>query len=103
MSLINVCPFPWASGAVARDAERTLRHDLPAGAIESFRRDVKFALSRPSGEVLTRVFEELGPGGLHAFARHAVPDVPIPAARTLEEAVVPSADSVLQAANRLLK
>jgi acetoin:2,6-dichlorophenolindophenol oxidoreductase subunit beta len=56
-----------------------------------------------SGELLTRVFEQLGPGGLHAFARHAVPDVPVPAARTLEEAVVPSAESVLQAARGLLK
>jgi pyruvate/2-oxoglutarate/acetoin dehydrogenase E1 component len=55
-----------------------------------------------SGELITRVFERVGPASLKAFARHAVPDVPIPAARTLEEAVVPSAESVLAAATRLL-
>jgi pyruvate dehydrogenase E1 component beta subunit len=55
-----------------------------------------------SGELITQVFERTGPGGLTAFARHAVPDVPVPAARTLEEAVVPSAESVLAAARDLL-
>ena len=55
-----------------------------------------------SGELITQLFERLGPAGLTAFARHAVPDVPIPAARPLEEAVVPSAESVLAAARGLL-
>jgi pyruvate dehydrogenase E1 component beta subunit len=55
-----------------------------------------------SGELITQVLERVGPNGLTAFARHAVPDVPIPAARSLEEAVVPSAESVLAAARDLL-
>jgi acetoin:2,6-dichlorophenolindophenol oxidoreductase subunit beta len=56
-----------------------------------------------SGELITRVVERLGPGGLAAFARHALPDVPIPAARTLEEAVLPSVTSTAQAARGLLR
>ncbi|HWC86627.1 MAG TPA: alpha-ketoacid dehydrogenase subunit beta [Solirubrobacteraceae bacterium] len=55
-----------------------------------------------SGEVITQVIERAGPGGLQAVARHAVPDVPIPAARSLEEAVMPSAESIRAAAERLL-
>jgi acetoin:2,6-dichlorophenolindophenol oxidoreductase subunit beta len=55
-----------------------------------------------SGELLTRVLERVGPRGLPAFARHALPDVPIPASRPLEEAVVPSTVSILSAARALL-
>jgi pyruvate/2-oxoglutarate/acetoin dehydrogenase E1 component len=55
-----------------------------------------------SGELITRVFERLGPAGLTAFARHAVPDVPIPAARSLEEAVMPSPESIASAARAQL-
>lgn len=50
-----------------------------------------------SGEVVTRCLERLGPGALRQVARHAVRDVPIPAARTLEEAVVPGRASVAAA------
>jgi pyruvate/2-oxoglutarate/acetoin dehydrogenase E1 component len=50
-----------------------------------------------SGELVARVLELLGPAGLDAVARHAVPDVPIPAARTLEEAVIPRATSIADA------
>ncbi|MGV1049802.1 MAG: alpha-ketoacid dehydrogenase subunit beta [Solirubrobacterales bacterium] len=50
-----------------------------------------------SGELVARVVEELGGGALRAVARHAVPDVPIPAALSLEQAVVPSAASVTAA------
>jgi pyruvate dehydrogenase E1 component beta subunit len=50
-----------------------------------------------SGELVARVLELLGPAGLDAVARHAVPDVPIPAARTLEEAVIPRARSIADA------
>jgi len=55
-----------------------------------------------SGELITRVIEHLSPGPLPTVARHALPDVPIPAARTLEEAVVPNADSIARAARALL-
>lgn len=47
-----------------------------------------------TGEVLTRTVEILGPGAIRAFARHALPDVPVPAARSLEQAVVPDAPSI---------
>jgi pyruvate dehydrogenase E1 component beta subunit len=47
-----------------------------------------------SGELLARVIEALGPSGVERVARHAVPDVPIPAARSLEEAVVPGPGSI---------
>ncbi len=47
-----------------------------------------------SGEVVTRVMELLGPSALKAVKRHAVPDVPIPAALTLEKVVVPSVASI---------
>jgi pyruvate dehydrogenase E1 component beta subunit len=54
-----------------------------------------------SGELVTRVIETLGPGALKQVARHAVPDVPIPAALSLEEAVVPGPASIAQAARDL--
>jgi len=54
-----------------------------------------------SGELVTRVLERLGPSGLKAFARHAVPDVPIPAALSLEEAVVPGPASIADAVRAL--
>ena len=50
-----------------------------------------------SGEVVARTVEALGPSALRQVARHAIPDVPIPAARTLEEAVVPGRASTLAA------
>lgn len=55
-----------------------------------------------TGELITRTIERVGLGGLKAVGRHAVPDVPIPAALTLEEAVLPSPDSIAAAARRLL-
>ncbi|MGH3277087.1 MAG: alpha-ketoacid dehydrogenase subunit beta [Streptosporangiaceae bacterium] len=55
-----------------------------------------------SGELITQVLERIGPASLTALGRHAVPDVPIPAARSLEEAVLPSAESVLTAARGLV-
>jgi acetoin:2,6-dichlorophenolindophenol oxidoreductase subunit beta len=55
-----------------------------------------------SGEVVTRVIEKLGPAELKQVMRHAVPDVPIPAARTLEEAVVPSVASIKHAIEKMV-
>jgi acetoin:2,6-dichlorophenolindophenol oxidoreductase subunit beta len=54
-----------------------------------------------SGEVVTRVLETLGPDALKQVMRHAVPDVPIPAARTLEEAVVPGVASIKNIIDRM--
>ena len=47
-----------------------------------------------SGEIITRVVESLEISTLKQVKRHAVPDVPIPAAITLEEAIVPSCLSI---------
>jgi pyruvate dehydrogenase E1 component beta subunit len=55
-----------------------------------------------TGELVARVLEKLGPSGLRAFARHAVPDVPIPASLPLEQAVLPHADSIARALRMLV-
>jgi pyruvate dehydrogenase E1 component beta subunit len=54
-----------------------------------------------SAELVVRVVELLGPSALERVGRHAVPDVPIPAAITLEQAVVPNPDSVAAAIRAL--
>jgi acetoin:2,6-dichlorophenolindophenol oxidoreductase subunit beta len=54
-----------------------------------------------SAELVVRVLELLGPSALERFGRHAVPDVPIPAALTLEQAVIPNADSIAAAVRAL--
>ncbi|MGA1713670.1 MAG: alpha-ketoacid dehydrogenase subunit beta, partial [bacterium] len=54
-----------------------------------------------SAELVTRVFES--GVSIRAFQRHAVPDVPIPGALSLEEAVVPSEQSIAAAARELAK
>jgi acetoin:2,6-dichlorophenolindophenol oxidoreductase subunit beta len=46
---------------------------------------------------------EAAPGRLLRMSRHAVPDVPIPASRPLEEAVVPSPGSIAAAARALVR
>ncbi|TPK60099.1 alpha-ketoacid dehydrogenase subunit beta [Mesorhizobium sp. B2-4-19] len=47
-----------------------------------------------SAEVVVRVLEKLGPTALRQIRRHAVPDVPIPAALSLEKALVPGPASI---------
>jgi 2-oxoisovalerate dehydrogenase E1 component len=54
-----------------------------------------------TGEVVARVMESLGPSAVVSVGRHALPDVPIPAARPLEEAVVPGTESILRAIEAL--
>lgn len=54
-----------------------------------------------SAELITRLFES-GVAVRH-FARHAVPDVPIPGAVTLEQAVVPNATSIEAAIRTLVQ
>jgi pyruvate dehydrogenase E1 component beta subunit len=56
-----------------------------------------------SGELIARVVEEGGPESRPRVARHAVPDVPIPAALSLERAVIPSSESIAEAARRLVR
>ena len=47
-----------------------------------------------SGEIIARTLEALGPAALRQVKRHAMPDIPLPAAITLEPAAVPSAESI---------
>jgi acetoin:2,6-dichlorophenolindophenol oxidoreductase subunit beta len=56
-----------------------------------------------SGELITRVIEATGSTRAPEVARHAVPDVPIPAALSLERAVIPSSDSIARAAAELVE
>lgn len=80
---------------VPLDAETVARSVAKTGRLLVVDEDyLSFGLS---GEVVTRVLELLGPGAIKAVKRHAVPDVPIPAARSLEEAVVPGVASIARA------
>ena len=54
-----------------------------------------------SGEIVARVVESLGPGALRQVARHTMPDLPLPASKPLEEAVMPSAGSIAGEMRRL--
>jgi len=49
-----------------------------------------------SAEIIARLLETLGGSSLRQVRRHAVADVPIPAALSLEQAIVPSAASIVQ-------
>lgn len=51
-----------------------------------------------SGELVTRVVENLGPSAIKGVTRLANPDLPIPAALSLEREVIPNEDRILQAA-----
>jgi pyruvate dehydrogenase E1 component beta subunit len=66
-----------------------LDHDTVADSVaEDYR---SFGLS---GELITRVIETLGPSALQGVARLAEPDIPIPAALSLERQVIPDRDRV---------
>ena len=54
-----------------------------------------------SGEIIARVVESLGPGALRQVARHTMPDLPLPASKPLEEAVMPGAGSIAGEMRRL--
>lgn len=55
-----------------------------------------------SGELVSRVFESLGPAGLKAASRVAEPDVPIPAALPLEEEVIPNETRIVRSVRSML-
>jgi pyruvate/2-oxoglutarate/acetoin dehydrogenase E1 component len=54
-----------------------------------------------SAELAIRVIERLEAGTVRAIKRHAVPDVPIPAALSLEDAVMPSRVSIAEAVRKM--
>ncbi len=55
-----------------------------------------------SGELVARTVEALGPGGVRGLRRLAEPDVPIPAAESLENEVIPSVAAITTAARELV-
>jgi pyruvate dehydrogenase E1 component beta subunit len=56
-----------------------------------------------SAEVLARVVEATGPDTVRQYARLAVPDVPIPAALPLEQAVLPTTARIAAAIRRFAR
>jgi len=56
-----------------------------------------------SGELVARAVEALGPSAIRGVGRLAEPDVPIPAAKVLEEQVIPSTSAIEQAARRVVE
>lgn len=50
-----------------------------------------------SGELITGAIERFGLGSIDYVARHGNPNVPVPAALSLEKVIVPSAESILRA------
>lgn len=85
---------PLDSDTVARSAERTGRLLV---VDEDY---LSFGLS---AELSIRVLETLGHGALRQVERLAVPDVPIPAALSLERAVVPGAAMIAERLRKMAK
>ncbi|MBO9521557.1 MAG: alpha-ketoacid dehydrogenase subunit beta [Nocardioidaceae bacterium] len=56
-----------------------------------------------SGEVISGVVERLGPQALRAVKRIGVADTPIPAAKSLEEAVLPGRDAIRRAIDEVTR
>ena len=83
---------PLDAATVAESAARTRRLLIV---------DEDYASFGLSGELGMRIMEELGPRTLLQIRRHAVPDVPIPAALSLEDAVVPGPRSIGEALRRM--
>lgn len=54
-----------------------------------------------SGELITGAIERLGLSGLDSVGRHGLANVPVPASKTLEEAVLPSAATIVRAVREL--
>lgn len=89
VDLRSVVPIDWATiGESLRRTRRLLVVDEDT---------LSFGLS---GELIAGAVERLGLDGLDGVARHGNPDVPVPAALSLERRVVPSAASILDAIRR---
>ncbi len=54
-----------------------------------------------SGEVVARVVEMLGPSSFDKVVRHAMADIPLPAAKSLEDAVLPGSASIAAVLRRM--
>ena len=56
-----------------------------------------------SGELVTRVIENIGPSAVKSLGRVANPDIPIPAALSLEREVIPTVDRIAAAARSVVE
>ena len=56
-----------------------------------------------SGEIMARVHEELDSSQLKQCIRHTMPDLPLPAARSLEDAIMPNSNSITDVCLNLAK
>ncbi|MCB1495363.1 MAG: alpha-ketoacid dehydrogenase subunit beta [Bauldia sp.] len=56
--------------------------------------DEDFRSFAMSGEVVARAVEAMGPGALRQVRRLCMPDVPLPAAKSLEDAVMPGPEKI---------
>ena len=56
-----------------------------------------------SAEVLAQVVEAVGPQAVRQYRRLAVPDIPVPAALTLEQAVIPSVQGIKAAVRSMVQ
>ena len=59
--------------------------------------DEDFGSFGMSGEVVSRAVEALGPAALRQVRRLCMPDMPLPAAKTLEDAVMPGPGKIADA------
>ena len=84
-----------------------LDDELVAGSVARTKRllvvDEDYRSFGLSGELVTRVIERLGPSQVKAVGRVANPDVPIPAALSLEEMVIPREPAILESARSLVQ
>ncbi len=90
VDLRSVVPIDWATVCSSAARTRTL-----LVVDEDY---LGFGLS---AELVTGVLERVGTHGLDRFARHGNPDVPVPAALSLERAIVPDASSIHDAILRI--
>lgn len=84
-----------------------LDDELVAGSVAQTRRllvvDEDYRSFGLSGELVARIIEKIGPSVLSAVSRLANPDIPIPAALSLEERVIPRTAAIVEAAQALLR
>ncbi|MGE4250432.1 MAG: alpha-ketoacid dehydrogenase subunit beta [Parvibaculaceae bacterium] len=65
--------------------------------------DEDFRSFAMSGEVVARAIEAMGPSALRQVRRLCMPDVPLPAAKTLEDAVMPGPSKIVSALREMAK
>ena len=76
----------------------TTQHEISSKSVLKTKRllvvDEDYLSFGLTGEIITRVIENLGVSELKQIRRLAVPDVPIPAASSIEEEIMPNKNSI---------